>query len=97
MSDLRSTELRENSEGHRVARCACGDLVLWTETMVGGRRMAVEAEPSREGNVAIEDRGMGRLIAYTFSGRNLESMRIRVDSGLATLYVAHDCPETRRG
>jgi cytochrome oxidase Cu insertion factor (SCO1/SenC/PrrC family) len=57
--------------------------------------MPLDARPNQSGNVAIEDRGLGRLISNTFSGTSLASVRLR---GTPTLYMPHHatCPDAEK-
>lgn len=95
-----STEIPENSEGFKISHCVgpnCGAEILWTETLQQ-KRLPVDSEPTEDGTIALEDRGLGRVIGHVFSGRNLASMRFRG----ASLYKVHwaTCPDSdmfRRG
>lgn len=73
---LRSTEYETNEAGMRLHRCrTCALPVLLAQENMTGRHVLLEAEPSADGDVGIEDRGQGRLIALRFRDRDLIGLR----------------------
>lgn len=96
MTDVRSTEIEQNEDGLRVVRCGhCLARIVWAERLETGHRFALNADPDRAGDTVVEDRGQGRAIGHLFSGRNLSSMRIRMDAGGTNLYRRHECEGAR--